>query len=596
MSICDNLKNQMKDLTQKIQNLTNLYNAAVNAHNMAAASDAQQGIQIASQELKGLQLEFMSNGCAQANHPPPLPPIEILIVLDGIGTFGPTDPADNYFALTTVVATLTAPHNPSFHVTKAHRIADPQHAADPGFEDFKFDAHDLSKFDEIWLIGYDGPGTRFGSGPIAKLEIAAIAAFMNGGGGVFATGDHEDLGADLSGHVPRVRSMRKWFVGTDVPAGWPEAPTGLEEAGRGTPHRHDTLQPGHDAKFWFDNQSDDIPQPLQLVFKSGKAHPVMVGPNGNITAFPDHMHEGEVIVPWSPLDAIKVNDAPFDEYPDIGHGRPMPEIVAYGKVIGGHPTPVQPGEDIYHPSDSVPTVATTFGVVGAYDGHSAGVGRVLVDSTWHHFFDINLIGDPVALDAPKKQGFDATASGRNALSDIENYYLNIAMWLARGDTKGDWLSSVSWWLLLRRPFNELSIGGGRTELSAAAVLSIGRMARQALPQLVPEAQALDWLYTWATTAGKLKEALPAHPWDPRAPAETSSAVSHERVLEAALGGALVALARAFPRREVRHERSVKELRPVVEQGMRHGLSALAAETARQARALSEFAGRLKELV
>ena len=34
-----------------------------------------------------------------------------------------------------------------------------------------------------------------------------------------------------------------------------------------------------------------------------------------------------------------------------------------------------------------------FGAIGSYDGHRANVGRVLVDATWHHFFNVNLIGD-----------------------------------------------------------------------------------------------------------------------------------------------------------------------------------------------------------
>jgi hypothetical protein len=40
-----------------------------------------------------------------------------------------------------------------------------------------------------------------------------------------------------------------------------------------------------------------------------------------------------------------------------------------------------------------PTVAHSFGLLSAYDGqHRAGVGRVICDSTWHHFVNVNLIG------------------------------------------------------------------------------------------------------------------------------------------------------------------------------------------------------------
>ena len=33
---------------------------------------------------------------------------------------------------------------------------------------------------------------------------------MDGGGGLFATGDHGALGKALCGEVPRARSMRRW--------------------------------------------------------------------------------------------------------------------------------------------------------------------------------------------------------------------------------------------------------------------------------------------------------------------------------------------------------------------------------------------------
>src|SRR5258708_6161783 len=91
--------------------------------------------------------------------------------------------------------------------------------------------------------------------------LVGIRAFvvMDGGGGVFATGDHEDLGVVLNGRVPRVRSMRKWYWPNPGPLGEPIAPDAL---GTG---RIETTQPGHNETFiHFDDQSDDIPQPLTL--------------------------------------------------------------------------------------------------------------------------------------------------------------------------------------------------------------------------------------------------------------------------------------------------------------------------------------------
>jgi len=71
-----------------------------------------------------------------------------------------------------------------------------------------------------------------------------------------------------------------------------------------------------------------------------------------------------------------------------------------------------------------------YGVIGAYDGWPIGIGRVAVDSTFHHFFDINLIGDMDCLsDDPRRHGYTRAASGKAALAQIDNYHRNLAFWL-----------------------------------------------------------------------------------------------------------------------------------------------------------------------
>jgi hypothetical protein len=67
-----------------------------------------------------------------------------------------------------------------------------------------------------------------------------------------------------------------------------------------------------------------------------------------------------------------------------------------------------------------------FGTVGVYDGHQANVGRIAVDSTWHHFFDINLIGDPIAVianqndiaGASEQKGFTNSTNGKEVLAGM----------------------------------------------------------------------------------------------------------------------------------------------------------------------------------
>jgi len=161
--------------------------------------------------------------------------INVLLVMDGIAgsahyaSFGPGDQnpdhntGDAFFGLSEFVRTLESGFLPRFNVTKAHRDTDVNGAAD--VENFKFDAVDLSVYDEIWLFGVADTGGT--ANPMTDSELAALTKFMNGGGGVFATGDHADLGVELNGRLPRVRSMRKWWFPNPGPNGEPVAPPPL---------------------------------------------------------------------------------------------------------------------------------------------------------------------------------------------------------------------------------------------------------------------------------------------------------------------------------------------------------------------------------
>jgi hypothetical protein len=57
-----------------------------------------------------------------------------------------------------------------------------------------------------------------------------------------------------------------------------------------------------------------------------------------------------------------------------------------------------------------------FGLVSAYDGTPANVGRVVCDSTWHHWLSMNLIG------------IDTEDAG--AYRKMQSYYRNVGLWLA----------------------------------------------------------------------------------------------------------------------------------------------------------------------
>jgi hypothetical protein len=283
-----------------------------------------------------------------------------------------------------------------------------------------------------------------------RKEGEAVALFMENGGGLFATGDHENYGSALCQFIPRVRSMRRWHYEHPGPNGEPVAPSALG------PDRNDTLQPDRDGKFVFENQSDDIPQPIEPVWydqghdckgscgvEGRYPHPLLCSPDGPIVCLPDHMHEGICEVPDNLAGrSFTIDDSTTREYPSYPlTGEPLaPEVIATGKVLGGHPSPAFNSE-IHTPSNEL-TENRTFGLIGAWDGHRVGKGRVVVDSTFHHFVNINLTGDcylsqvsEVSPDDQRFFGFYALdpLSGRRVPSReyrlIQWYYRNIIYWL-----------------------------------------------------------------------------------------------------------------------------------------------------------------------
>jgi hypothetical protein len=522
-------------------------------------------------------------------------PIEVLLVMDGrvgsshYASFGPGDQSTNpssggaYFGLSEFVRTLTAGTLPRFAVTKAHRDTDVNGAAD--IEHFKFDRSDLSAYDEIWLFGVAPDGGT--NNPMTDSELVALAKFMNDGGGVFATGDHEDLGVALNGRVPRVRSMRKWYYPHAGPLGEPVAPPAIGAT------RIETTQRGSGESYThFDDQSDDIPQPLTLRWYSTKTgpltaarypHPVMCGLKGPIVVAPDHMHEGEVITPWNPNVTLKFGGDEFVEYPHDEQGRQwLPEIVAWGQVL---PETNTSTEDAHIGDEGHTAIARSFGVVGAYDGHRVGVGRVVVDSTWHHFFDINLVGDPVAP-FPKTLGFNASPSGQAALADIENYYRNIAYWIARPRAMNVLFPAVAWSALTSQPLN--MILNPTRSYHYYDTVRIGALGLENLHRHLPPCCVLVLL--WQYLLFVPVRVLPPDPWT--GPVNPGDPVSVDPValVQTALGSAVVELAKERPEIErLPGEEAVQAVLHAVARGVTHGLRDMGTELGRYGAGLVELA-------
>ncbi|MCG8468792.1 MAG: hypothetical protein MJB57_11395 [Gemmatimonadetes bacterium] len=341
---------------------------------------------------------------------------------------------------------------------------------------------DIRDYDQVWLFGINpavhnpvvGDDAQIDdtvNRPLTDAELEVLSRWMDEEqGGVFATGDHGLLGASMCHRVPRVGTMRKWTVADGVPS-------------QVNFDRKDTNQrtPAHSGTIPFDAQSDDTPQPITVLKRSLPAyvvfhrrympHPVLCGVDGIIDCLPDHPHEGEVLgrrydgtggqpVDLTPTFSFDGYTAP--EYPagTGGHPQPEPMVIALGNP---------PDADIPHqkgPKDTSP-----FGLISVYDGEKAGIGRVLVDSTWHHWFNVNL------------EGFSDTSP---QYKKIRNFFKNVAVWLSRKSLR-DQMASALFWNVSVMHYDPMRF------TSQGSFWAIGEEAKNVLGEEASACTITDWV-------------------------------------------------------------------------------------------------------
>jgi hypothetical protein len=271
----------------------------------------------------------------------------------------------------------------------------------------------LDQYDELWIFGDKQVNVvgkditkREPYNQLDSYEQEVLREWMKDRG-LFFTGDHSDLdpnlsssdpcaqdhskfinlGASLGRFIPRVRQLRVW----DGP------PTNCSDPL--SPDNQNTVDGPDPCKF------DDDPNPLQfdgtpqVLVRPSTAHKLFswINPTGEvmpITVFPDHQHEGRVLAPTQP----ELNS-------DWPAGSPAPMVVARGK-------------------DNRPaTHGREYDLVVAFDGDPVNVGRIVADSSFHHYLNPNLeeIDGCYASGDPKPGSF---------LDQIAQYYCNLALWLA----------------------------------------------------------------------------------------------------------------------------------------------------------------------
>jgi hypothetical protein len=256
----------------------------------------------------------------------------------------------------------------------------------------------LCQYDELWVFGYYS--TKEPPWGLSNEEAAALAEWMDAGGGVLVTGDHSggqcstdhdrlpNLGRSLGHRIKRAGQLRVW-------EGPPTSCTDGELSRRDNFNTLSGTEPDTLDAQATALQSDHSAQ--TLLQGSSPPHRLFWGSISDsgatpISVFPDHGHEGRVILP----------EALNDEWPQ---GSPRPEIAAEGT------------------DNRFPAEARRYILVAAFDGDPVKVGRIVADSSFHHYLNVNLRLIP-------HRGADGYPSPESALDQIAQYYGNLAVWLA----------------------------------------------------------------------------------------------------------------------------------------------------------------------
>lgn len=403
------------------------------------------------------------------------PNIKILLYTDDPQISISEDSTD-FFALGSMLKRMQA-HAPAFATLSPRlvsRNSDDTHHADNTLDDVLNNELDETgePFDEIWFFGLHQANTESFSliaglsGPESELnaaEVAAVAQWMTGSaqdgsdaGGVLITGDHANelppsRAPNLNGPCGDI-TVGASFLGLGRAIGRCIPRAGLLRDWEGPP----TSRPVDSFSTLVGAaQIDRFPQRLVLrnlnsdgdPDPNGQPHPLFFHkPDLFIDVFPDHSHEGSVVIP----------DALDQSWPTGPNGQTQPHVVAFGRD---------------RRNDRV------LNILAAYNGDRAGVGRIVADSTWHHYMNLNLGGfeDPAPMDSVSDR--------------IGQFYANLAVWLAPRRKRIAMANAMSWKLAqytlrLEPPHNLDSIGetAQSTLLKVASTCEIHELMQVLLPK------------------------------------------------------------------------------------------------------------------
>jgi hypothetical protein len=324
----------------------------------------------------------------------------------------------------------------------------------------------LKDYDEVWFFGLHQANLEkfaldvISGGPHSELdsdEVEALKAWMKvdeqtgqKGGGVLMTGDHAQprpqgavmggnsacpdtsgeaeflgLGRALGRCVPRAGLMRRWEgLPTNNVANSFNTQTFVSGININSLQLQEDLSPQQLIPQTFDEEGRPV--------RGGLPHPLLFYKDGSpIRAYPDHAHEGAI--------AELTNFDDVEMWPRGSGLQPTPRVIARSVDQRN---------------------ARLLDIVSVYNGDPSGVGRVVADSSWHHFFNANI---STLLRPPTLDG--------SAGDQIGQFYGNLAIWLSPLPKRLEMVETMVRWLA-NHPLLLQEVG--------ASLLDIGRKALSVL--------------------------------------------------------------------------------------------------------------------
>lgn len=230
---------------------------------------------------------------------------------------------------------------------------------------------DRQDFDELWLFALDV------GGGLSSQDLAGINRFHRSGGGILATRDHQDMGISMCG-LERIGYFHYFNAQQNDPD---ETRCCIDDC-----YTTYISWPNYHSGRNGDYQVIQPVEPIHELLKNPSST------TGTIQVFPAHPHEGGVGVP-----------ANVDRARAIATGKSLVTGRTFNLAIAAERFKDERGNQW---------------------------GRVVAQSTFHHFVDYNWDiskGCPSFVDEPPGSGMQTEPQ---ALADIQCYVKNLALWLA----------------------------------------------------------------------------------------------------------------------------------------------------------------------